>query len=219
MHNFFSVNTLFDSRGIAGANGRNTRSARAQDVFYGLDPRELVVTSRNSGASWRFGDIHHLPTYVERYADGFRAGQPYLYPTCPCPGAVNGEATMVFPHVPHSWIIRQLGAYTVGPGEAQVDLRVDGKIERTAILAGTGMLRAPITPITVKAGSTVSVRTIAGDGGLALQRVDADTPWKQGPVLDLGRHYRFFYLEQQGGGAADEAAVTVYPLPMYPIGG
>jgi hypothetical protein len=219
LRNYFSVNTLYDAAGIAGANGRNTRSAKATDVFYGLDPRELVVVSRNGGESWRFGGIDHLPTYIQRYADGFRAGQPYLYATCPCPGTVSGEATMVFPRVPHFWTIRQLGAYTVGDGAAQVDLLINGQVVRSANLSGKGMLRADIEPVTAEPGSTVSVRTQAGDRGLALQRIDADTPWKQGPVFTLGHHSRFYYLEQQGGGAAAQAAVTVYPLPMYPVGG
>ena len=51
MRNFFSVNTLYDASGIAGASGRNTRSPKASDVFYGLDPRELVVVSRTGGRS------------------------------------------------------------------------------------------------------------------------------------------------------------------------
>ena len=66
------------------------------------------------------------------------------------------------------------------------------------------------------AGSTVKVRTTAGPGGLAIVRIDADTTWKLGPVLTLGASSRWQYLEQQGGGAADRAVVTLYPLPMYP---
>ena len=219
LENYFSVNTLYDAAGIAGANGRNTRSPRAKDVYYGLDPRELVVVSNTGGRTWRFDDIDHLPTYVERYAGGYRGGQPYLYPTCPCPGAITGTATMVFPHVPRFWTIRQLGAYTVADGSAEVDLLVDGAVVRSATLTGKGMLRAEIEPITVPTGATVKVRTEAGAGGLALQRIDADTPWKHGPVLTLGRHSRFYYLEEQGGGAAAQSAITVYPLPMYPVGG
>jgi hypothetical protein len=219
MHNYFSVNTLYDDSGIAGANGRNTRSPKADDVFYGLDPRELVVMSRNSGKRWRFGDIHNLPTYVQRYAGGFRSGQPYLYATCPCPGAISGETTMVFPRVPTFWTIREVGAYTVGDGESEVDLLIDGQVVRSATLSGKGMLRAAITPVTVEPGSTVKIRAQAGADGLGLQRIDADTPWKQGPVLRLGRHSHFYYLEQQGGGDAEDAAVTLYPLPMYPLGG
>lgn len=219
LHNYFSLNSLYDGSGIAGANGRNTRSPKAKDVYYGLDPRELVVLSRDGGRSWRYGDIQELPTYVQRFSDGFRGGQPYLYPTCPCPGTISGTATMVFPRVPRFWTIRELGAYTVADGEAKVDLIIDGLVVRSADLKGKGMLRASIEPVTAEPGSTVKVQTQAGDGGLALQRIDADTPWKLGPVFTLGRHSRFYYLEQQGGGAAAQAAVTVYPLPMYPLGG
>ena len=218
LSNYFSLNTLYDDDGIHGANGRNTRSRKARDVYYGLDPREVVVISRTGGQTWQFDDIHHLPTYVQRYSDGFRAGQPYLYPTCPCPGAVNGRATMVFPRVPR-WTIRELGAYTISSSSADVDLLVDDKVVRSARLSGKGMLRAAIEPITVKRGATVKVRARTGHSGLAVQRIDADTPWKHGPVLTLGRHGRFYYLEQQGGGAAAQSAITLYPLPMYPVGG
>ena len=34
----------------------------------------------------------------------------------------------------------------------------------------------------------------------------------------MGAGWRWQYVEQQGGGAADRAVVTVYPLPMYPVG-
>jgi hypothetical protein len=218
LQNYFSLNFLYDDAVLAGANGRNTRSPDARDVYYGLDPRELVSVSGDGGRSWRLRNLHYLPTYIQRYADGVRDGQPFVYATCPCPGAIRGKATMVFPRVPRWWTIRQLGAYTVGPGEARVELLVDNHVVRSAMLGGTGMLRARITPITVPPGSTVKVRTRAGSGGLAIQRIDADTPWKHGPVLRLGRRYRFYYLEAQGGGAAEQAAVTVYPLPMYPVG-
>ena len=63
-----------------------------------------------------------------------------------------------------------------------------------------------------------SVRDAAARIG-ACAADQADTSWKHGPVLRLGRRYRFYYREEQGGGAAREAAVTVYPLPMYPLGG
>jgi hypothetical protein len=220
LENYFSVNFLHDEEAVlAGANGRNTRSPKARDVFYGLDPREIVTTSSDGGRSWHFRNLRYLPTYVQRYSDGFRDGQPYLYTTCPCPGAIHGTATMVFPRVPRAWTIRQLGAFTAGPGEARVDLLVNDTVVRSATLAGKGMLRKAIEPITVARGATVMVRTEAGEDGLAIQRIDADTAWKHGPVLRLGRRYRFYYREAQGGGAASEAAVTVYPLPMYSLGG
>jgi hypothetical protein len=131
---------------------------------------------------------------------------------------VNGTQTMAFPKVPVTWTISQLGAYTVAAGSARVDLLVNDAVVASATLSGTGMLRASISPVTVAAGSTVKVRTTAGSGGLALQRLDADTSWKYGSVLTMGAGWRWQYLEQQGGGAADRSVVTVYPLPMYPVG-
>ncbi len=216
--NFFSVNQLYDPLGLAGANGRNERSATATDAYYGLDPRELVGSSVDGGATWRLPEPHLVPTYVQAYADGYRDGQPYLYGTCPCPGAISGTATMVFPHVPVDWTITSVGAYTLAPGSSRVDLLVNDQVVASATLSGTGMLRAAIAPVTAPAGSTVKVRATAGGGGLALTRVDADTTWKLGPVLTLGTGWRWYYEEGQGGGASTAAAIGLYPLPMYPTG-
>lgn len=216
--NYFSVNFLYQAGGVLGANGRNERSPHAKDVYYGLDPRELVGFSADGGRHWQLpiAGAPYLPTYVEAFADGRRLGQPYLYPNCPCPGDVTGTVTMVFPRAPKGWTIRALGAYTLPPGgQATVDLLVDGSVARSASLAGIGMLRASIDPLTVPAGATVAVRTTAGADGLALQRIDADTPWKYGPALRLGRSWKWYFAEGTGGGDAANAAVTVYPLPFY----
>jgi hypothetical protein len=216
--NYFSVNALYNFDTLVGANARNERSATAADSFYGLDPRELWGSSSDGGATWRLPEPGFVPTYVQVYADGYRDGQPFFYATCPCPGTLSGTQTMAFPKVPVPWTISQLGAFTAGPGSARVDLLVNDQVVASATLSGTGMLRAAIPPVTVAAGSTVKVRTTAGSGGLALVRIDADTSWKYGPVLTMGAGWRWQYIEQQGGGAADRAAVTVYPLPMYPTG-
>jgi hypothetical protein len=216
--NYFSVNFLYQAGGVLGANGRNERSANATDVYYGLDPRELVGFSSDGGRSWQLPvyGAHYLPTYVELFADGRRAGQPYLYPNCPCPGDVTGTVTMVFPNAPAGWTIRQLGAYTLPPGgRADVDLLINGETVRTASLGGIGMLRTSIDPVTVPRHATVAVRTTAGSGGLELQRIDTDTPWKYGPTLQLGRRWKWYFAEGTGGGAGESAAVTVYPLPFY----
>ena len=216
--NRFSINGLYYPGGLVGANGRNERSSTAADAYYGLDPRELIGSSLDGGATWQLPAPNYVPTYVQVYADGYRDGQPFLYPTCPCPGALSGTQTMSFPNVPVAWTISQLGAYTVAAGSSSVDLLVNDVVVASATLSGTGMLRAAITPVTAPAGSTVKVRTTAGSGGLALQRLDADTSWKYGAVLTMGAGWRWLYVEQQGGGAADRAVVTVYPLPMYPVG-
>jgi hypothetical protein len=213
--NRFSINTLYDGNGLAGANGRNERSSTASDAYYGLDPRELIGSSTDGGATWQLPAPRYVPTYVQVYADGYRDGQPFVYTTS---GALSGTATMSFPNVPVAWTISQLGAYTVAPSSARVDLLVNDVVVASATLSGTGMLRAAITPVHVAAGSTVKVRTTAGSGGLALQRLDADTTWKYGPVMTMGAGWRWQYVEQQGGGAAERAVVTVYPLPMYPVG-
>ena len=132
--NFFSVNNLYFPGGLLGANGRNERSSTAADAYYGLDPREIIGSSRDGGATWSLPEPSFVPTYVQVYSDGYRDGQPYLYATCPCPGAITGVATMVFPHVPVDWTISQLGAYTVAAGSARVDLLVNDQAVASAAL-------------------------------------------------------------------------------------
>ena len=84
-------------------------------------------------------------------------------PRARAPARSTGPATMVFPRVPRWWTIRQLGAYTVAPGQrGRRPARQRHGRPRSATLSGKGMLRAPIKPITVTPGSTVKVRTRAG---------------------------------------------------------
>ena len=55
--NYFSSNFLYNASYLVGANGRNERNRAARDVFYGLDPRELVGYSRDAGASWALPEV------------------------------------------------------------------------------------------------------------------------------------------------------------------
>ena len=176
--NRFSINGLYQSGGLAGANGRNERSPTAKDAYYGLDPRELIGSSLDGGATWQLPAPNYVPTYVQVYADGYRDGQPFLYPTCPCPGAVSGTQTMAFPNVPVAWTISQLGAYTVAASSARVDLLVNDQVVASATLSGSGMLRASITPVTRQP-------RIDGEGAhdgraAAVSRCSAWTPTRRG---------------------------------------
>jgi hypothetical protein len=199
--NYFSINFLRSASGLWGANGRNERTAGAGDLFYGLDPREIVGYTYDDGARWKLpGPGPHVPTYIQEYTDGFRDGQFYFYTQ-----AMSGPVTMVFPKVAADWTISHLGAYTAGPGSARVTLTVDGAERASVTLAGTGMLRGAIAPVQVRRGQTVKVSTTAGDGGLAVRRLVSDWAWAD--ILGLGPGYSF-YLE----GDAKRAA-TIYPLP------
>jgi hypothetical protein len=203
--NWFSSNFLYTSSPLAGANGRNERDAAATDVFYGLDPRELVGYSSDGGASWRLPGGQYsggfLPTYIQAYADGYRDGQPYYWAE-----AVSGVQSTVFPNVPSPWTITHLGLYARASGTTTLTLLIDGVEVGSAIVTGSGMLRAPIAPVTAPAGSTVVVRT---SGGITLSRLHADGAWRS--VLGLGPTFRWYDASNPTG----DAAVTVYALPWF----
>jgi hypothetical protein len=74
------------------------------------------------------------------------------------------------------------------------------------------MLRAPITPVVVGAGSTVRLTTTVGTGGLALRLLHADGSWSS--LVGLGTGFRYY----RDGDPAN--ALPLYPLPLYPgLGG
>lgn len=210
--NWFSTNHLYTEAGVQGANGRNERNPDASDAYYGLDPREIVGYSTDGGATWSLpggpygapGGKSFIASYIQKYSDGAVAGQPYYW-TAP----VSGTVAMVYPNVPQSWTISELGAFTAGTGSSAVILAVDGQERARVTLSGRGMLRAPISPVTVAPGQTVKVTTTAGSGGLNLEKMYADSVWAG--IMGLSTSYRW-YME-----GSPQNAVPVYPLPMYGV--
>jgi hypothetical protein len=209
-HNYTSMNFLYTSSGILGANGRNERSPLAPDAYYGLDPRELVGYSVDGGSSWslpggpygKAGGRSFLPTYLQQYADGEITGQPYYYAS----GASTSPRTMAFGNVKHSWTISALGAYTPRQGTGTLTLTVDGSVRATAPVAGIGMLRGAIAPVTVSPGQIVRVTA----SGLAIQDIVADTAW--GRLVGLHLASKPWYVE---GEKNFSHAAPVYALPAY----
>ena len=211
--NYSSLNFLYTSTGIVGANGRNERSPLAPDAYYGLDPRELVGFSRDGGQSWSlpggpYGQPdgrNFLPTYLQEYADGQITGQPY-YRT---DAASSAERTMLFQNIRHPWTIRELGAFTLGAGAGTLTLSIDGRSVAAVAVAGTGMLRAPIEPVTVAAGQIVRVTST----GLSIFNMTADTAW--GRLIGLHLATTPWKVENERNFSA---AAPVYALPAYGAG-
>ena len=210
--NYTSPNFLYTSTGLLGANARNERSPLAADSLYGLDPRELVGYSRDGGRTWALpggpyglpGGRNFLPTYLQEYADGTVTGQPYYYSS---PGGnPSPTRTMVFQNIRHSWTISALGAYTPSAGAGTLTLTVDGRERARVAVAGPGMLRAPIAPVTVSAGQTVKVSAT----GLKILNIVADTAWGRLMSLHLGS--KPWYVE---GEPNFTQAAPVYALPAY----
>lgn len=208
--NYTSTNFLYTSTGIVGANGRNERSKAAADAFYALDPRELVGYTTDGGNAWSLpggpygapGGRNFLPTYIQEFADGKMLGQPYYYAAA----ASTADRTMVFGNVKSDWTIRELGAFTLRQGAGTLTLTVDGARKAEVAVSGTGMLRAPITPVRVAPGQTVRVTA----SGLSIQNIVADTAW--GRLMEL-------HLASKPWSVANETnfthAAPVYALPAH----
>jgi hypothetical protein len=208
--NFTSTNFLYTSTGILGANGRNERSPDAPDSYYGLDPRELVGYSTDGGRSWALpggqygapGGRSFLPTYVQQYADGTVAGQPYYYTAA----ASTAPRTMVFRNIGHAWTISALGAYSASAGSGTLTLTVDGERRAQRSVTGPGMMRAEITPVTVRPGQTVKVTA----SGLSIQNVVADTAW--GRLMGMHLLTSPWFVQDEPNFTH---AAPVYALPAY----
>jgi hypothetical protein len=213
--NYTSTNFLYSRQGIVGANGGNTRRANARNIYYGLDPRELVGYSVDAGLTWRLpgGPYGHpmgqnfLPTYVQEFSDGVTDGQPYYYAT---PSSTL-PTRMVFTNIPVPWTIRALGAYATAPASGVLELRLDGTIVRRVRVAGSGMLRGSVAVVTVNPGQVVEV---VSSGRVPIAPVVADTKW--GHLVGLDRPSRRWYL---AGASNFSEAAPLYALPMYPAPG
>jgi hypothetical protein len=208
--NYTSVNFLYTSGALVGANARNERDRKATDAYYGLDPRELVGYTTDGGGSWALpggpygqpAGRNFLPTYIQQYSDGTVAGQPYYYT-----GDVAQNKTMAFGPVSAPWTIRGLGAFTPTPSRGTLVLTIDGTPRATAGVSGIGMLRAPVGPITVPAGHTVAVTA----RGIPVPNVIADTTW--GELMGMNRPTWPWHLVDESDFSA---AAPIYPLTSGP---
>ena len=206
--NYSSTNFLYTRTGLSGANGRNERDPNASDVYYGLDPRELVGFSRDGGQTWALpgtsantADRGYLATYIQQFADGKLTGQPYYYST-----PATTTKTMVYPNVPVQWNITALGAYTPTAGSGTLTLYVDGVQRARAAVSGSGMIRASIPTVTVEPGQDVKVV----DEGLSIHGIVADGAW--GNLLGMQLTSKPWYLLGEG---SYSTAAPLYPLPWY----
>lgn len=207
--NWASVNFLYSATGIVGANGRNERNPGALDNVYGLDPRELVGYSVDQGTTWQLpggpygpsGGRAFLPTFIQEFGDGTRAGQPYYYAT-----TANGSRKMVYASASEPRTITSIGAHTFAPGSSTVRLLVDGTERAQVELSGIGWIRGSITPVLVPAGARVEISLIAGESGLDVRSLQADAAWTNLLQLSTGPPYS---LLPDG---TREGPLTIYPL-------
>src|SRR5215210_1922322 len=175
--NYVSFNSPVVKDSESGPNGRNTLDPAAPGAIMGLDPREVVSWSWDSGATWHFGrevggggpwipgdyvgsttsdNGTRLPWYAWQETDSakIRSNQPCMsYPDSSTPGAY----TVRVKSSPRRVVLTEGGGYApVGSEIGVVTVRNTrtGATGRTAWL-GTGIERGTLDrPVTIEAGDT-----------------------------------------------------------------
>ncbi|HEY5707865.1 MAG TPA: hypothetical protein VIS51_00530, partial [Solirubrobacterales bacterium] len=173
--NWFSENSPTVKESVAGPNGVNTLDPNAPGAIAGLDPREAVAWSRDSGKSWVWGrragegstpgayagsasgdDGTRLPWYGWQTAPGAapQSNQPYYAYT------ESGSYTLRLRSVPTSVTLTEAGGYApVGSSAGVLTVRnlSTGATGRTASL-GSGLVRGMLdNPVPVKAGQSYEI--------------------------------------------------------------
>jgi hypothetical protein len=176
--NYVSYNSPVVKDSESGPNGRNTLDANAPGAIGGLDPREVVAWTWDSGGTWAWGravgaggpfipgdyagstttdDGTRLPWYAwqETGQTKIRANQPfYSYPDS------AGSFTVRYMNVPHATTLTNAGGYApVGSNIGVITVRNTrtGQTGRTASLA-SGIQRGALDqPVAIQAGDTYEV--------------------------------------------------------------
>jgi hypothetical protein len=173
--NWFSENSPTVKESVAGPNGTNTLDPGAQGAIAGLDPREAVAWSKDSGQSWVWGrrvgegstsgsyggsasddDGTRLPWYGWQTAPGAapQSNQPYYA------YKESGSYTLRLKSVPRPTTLTEAGGYApVGASVGVVTVRnvTTGEVGRTAAL-GSGLAKGALDhPVTVAPGHTYEI--------------------------------------------------------------
>ena len=220
-HNFSSANSPTVKESEAGPNGRNNLDPNASGAIAGLDPREAVAWSTDSGASWSWGrqvgpyygsttsdDGVRLPHYAWQASPTSRpqSNQPYsaYWSTCsPC--------TLRASAVPRATTLTEAGGYApVGKSVGTVTVRnLRTGAQGTTASLGSGIVRGKLDPpVRVEVGDSYEI-THTG----TVYRAEADNYVVQ--TLAVGSGAFPFTTAGQG---ADRAELFALPHPYYAQG-
>lgn len=170
---YASVNELYITDGLEGAQGRNELLAAARDVHYGLDPREGMGGSNADGSSqWYPGNnfntapfTKHLPTYLMVYQDGKRHGQPYFSAAFSSAPINAGTEYVMTYTAPKAMVVTHLGAVFITADSFPATIAVNGTDRATVTLSCSvavnpnRIVRVPLpTQLTLAQGDVVTVR-------------------------------------------------------------
>ena len=172
-NNFTALQSPTVAEPVAGPNGRNTLDPNAHGAVNGLDPREAVAWSLDSGATWGWGravgggpipgdytmggdDAVRLPWYAWQESSGaaLQANQPYYAYTA------KGSFTLRVKSSPKATTLTEAGGYAPSGGSVGVvtvkNVRT-GATGRTASL-GSGLMKGALSPpVAIAAGDTYEI--------------------------------------------------------------
>ena len=236
-NNFIALQSPTVAEPVAGPNGRNTLDPNAHGAVNGLDPREAVAWSLDSGASWGWGravgggpipgdytmggdDAVRLPWYAWQESSGaaLQANQPYYAYTA------RGSFTLRVKSSPKATTLTEAGGYAPSGGSVGVvtvkNVRT-GATGRTASL-GSGLMKGALSPpVAIAAGDTYE---ISNTGAVAKAEGDSFLPTMglvgpgKTPYETVGHGYdraELFALPHPWFGAG----VVPPPAPAAPAGG
>jgi hypothetical protein len=176
--NYVSYNSPVIKDSEAGPNARNTLDANAPGAIMGLDPREVVAWTWDSGGTWTWGrevggggpfipgdyvgsttsdDGTRLPWYAwqETGTTKLKSNQPFMsYPDS------SGSYTVRYLNAPHDVTLTNAGGYApIGSNIGVVTVRNTrtGQTGKTVAL-GSGIKRGALDqPVTIVKGDTYEV--------------------------------------------------------------
>lgn len=163
--NHMSPNLNYASVSQLGPNGRNNVDRDAPGATYGLDPRETVLWSKDTGQSWIFGDgvgwydtnDGNTMMWIVGYRPVGGQGTAHGWPWFNWPGESSGQ-TVTFKNSPKSVTLTHAGGSGSSVGTITVTNTSTGVSGKTSSL-GSGMVRGQLDkPVPVAAGQSYTVR-------------------------------------------------------------
>lgn len=212
--NHMSPNMNFAKLADLGPNGQNTLDAKAPGAVSGLDPRETTMWSKDSGASWLFGDKvgwydvgngeGKMWTVGYRVAGGESVA--HGWPAMNWPD--QAKSSITYRNVPKDTVLTDAGGASFSGAVGVVTVKND----KTGVSASTPSLGSGLPvgklsqPVPVKAGESYTVSNSGvvdnGSGGAG-----------QGRVFGIGS--RLPWIITKNSGSSDVPQLFALPHPYY----
>jgi hypothetical protein len=174
--NFFSFNMPLADTALAGPHAKNELDQNATGGILGLDPREHVAWSKDSGKTWDYGSLNgqyrsymndhdtahpatRMPQYGFRLKDGSMLGvQPYYAYSTDC-----GNCSVTYANARDARSFTQLGGFTASGtnvGTLSIENEASGKMLSCTPTQGYGFRTCTLPQaLNVSMGESYTVST------------------------------------------------------------